>query len=158
VQLLAIDPPTHDILHDNTRPMTFQRQLSILCALVFGVCATLPTAHAERGWQLAAKDQRASLYFSPDSVETTNERTDVAVVRNLHEPISSASGRFASVFETVAINCQTLRIAVTSTLFFKRDFARGERIELTPRERQRVPPLDQILPPLFLMRVCGFNT
>jgi hypothetical protein len=130
----------------------------VLLTMVSTIFFMPVAAHAERGWQLAAKDQRASLYFSPDSVETTNERTDVAVVRNLHEPISSSSGRFASVFETVAINCQTLRIAVTSTLFFKRDFARGERIELTPRERQRVPPLDQILPPLFLMRVCGFNT
>ena len=124
--------------------------------LLIGLLLPL-TVSAERGWQLAAKDQRASLYFSPDSVETTNERTDVALVRNFHKPISASSGPLASVFEMVAINCQTLRITVTSTLFFKRDFARGERIELTPRERQRIPPLDQNLPPLFLMQVCGFS-
>lgn len=114
-------------------------------------------AWAERGWTLAANNSKESFYFSPDSIETTNDITEVSVVRNLHQLQHTTSGRFASVLENLAIHCKSLRVTVTDTLFFQREFARGERLELQPKERQQVPALGQNLPPLFLMRVCGFS-
>ncbi len=114
-------------------------------------------ARAERGWTLAANDSKESFYFAPDSVETTNDITEVSVVRNLHQPQHTTSGQFSSVLETIAIHCKSLRVTITDTLFFKREFARGERLELEPKDRQQVPALGQNLPPLLLMRVCGFS-
>lgn len=128
----------------------------VIASLVTALMVTAP-ARAERGWILAADNSKESFYFSPDSVETTNEITEVSVVRNLHQPQLTSSGQFSSVLETLAINCKNLRVMITGTLFFKRNFARGERLELDPKDRQRLPSLDQNLPPLLLMRVCGFS-
>lgn len=114
-------------------------------------------ALAERGWQLALKGRQESLYFSPDSVQTTNELTEVSIVRNLRAPQQTASGHVSSVLETLSINCQNLQVAVTMTLFFKREFARGERVELSTTDRPGLSPVHSNLPPFFLMRVCGFN-
>jgi hypothetical protein len=114
-------------------------------------------AHAERGWTLAANNSKESFYFSPDSVETTNDITEVSVVRNLHKPRQTPGGQIASVLDTLAVNCKSLRYTTTSTLFFKLSFARGERLEPEVKDRQGLPSLDQNLPPLFLMRVCGFS-
>lgn len=125
--------------------------------LVFAGSLLPLAAFAERGWQLAIKGSQESLYFSPDSVQTTNDLTEVSVVRNLHQPQNTASGQVSSVFETLTIHCQSLQVSVTMALFFKREFARGERIELSTTDRQRFSPVRSNLPPFFLMRVCGFN-
>lgn len=131
--------------------------MRLALTLVFAGLLLPPAALAERGWQLALKGGQESLYFSPDSVQTTNELTEVSIVRNLHEPQHTASGAVSSVFETLTIDCQKLQVSVTLKLFFRREFARGERIELSATDRQRFTPVRSSLPPFFLMRVCGFN-
>jgi hypothetical protein len=133
------------------------KPMRLVLFLVF-VGSWLPlTALAERGWELTLKGRHESLYFSPDSVQTTNELTEVWIVRNLHEPHQTAEGQVLSVLETIMINCQNLNVSTTMTLFFKREFARGQRVELSATDRPQVSPVRSNLPLFFLMRVCGFN-
>jgi hypothetical protein len=117
----------------------------------------MSATHAAPGWLLASKDSLVSFYFAPDSVETTNDLTEVSVVRNFYQPQSTRAGTFSSIYQTLMVSCQSLRFDITSTLFFQQQFARGERLELEPTDRQRVPPLNQRLPSVLLMRVCGFS-
>jgi hypothetical protein len=131
--------------------------MRLILILVFAGSMLPLTALAERGWELTLKGSQESLYFSPDSVQTTNELTEVLIVRNLREPHQTASGQILSVLETININCQNLAVSTTMTLFFKREFARGERVELSAADRPRVLPVRSNLPLFFLMRVCGFN-
>jgi hypothetical protein len=131
--------------------------IRIVISLVITANMIIAPAHAERGWTLAANNSKEAFYFSPDSVETTNDITAVSVVRNLHKPHQTTGGHIASVLDTLEVNCKSLRYTTTGTLFFKLDFARGERLEPEPKDRQRLPSLTQSLPPLLLMRVCGFS-